>query len=235
MTIKIPLHQGTTSPGGGNTIHSLASLRESQDNYNDNFHLNNMQQNIEFIKSECKCCNPTELGDYKVRNRTTGAACALWPLVLLPHGVLLQGLPLARSVAPGRCIFTISNLGQLFAKESVETWFCSPAVVRHRAACANVRNRTTGAACAPRPLALLPHGSQPHGPTVARSVAQGRCIFVVACFACLRRRTVAPVCANVRNQTTEAACAPRPLALEPLVLHGHWRNPICIGFRKLRR
>ena len=112
MTIKIPLHQGTTSPGGGNTIHSLASLRESQDNYNDTFHLNNMQQNIEFIKSECKCCNPTELGDYKVRNRTTGAACALWPLALLPHGVLLQGPPLARSVAPGRCIFTISNLGQ---------------------------------------------------------------------------------------------------------------------------
>jgi len=91
------------------------------------------------------------------------------PLALLPHSVPSQGPPLARSVAPGRCIVPISNFGQLLAKESVETWFCSPAPVRHRAVCASVRNRTTGAACAPRPLALIPHGTPPHGPPVARS------------------------------------------------------------------
>jgi len=99
------------------------------------------------------------------------------PLALLPHVVPLQGPPLARSVAPGRCIVTISNLGQLLAKESVETWFCSPATVRHWAVCANVRNRTTAAACVPRPLALLPHGAPPHGPPVARSVATGRAFW----------------------------------------------------------
>ena len=120
-----------------------------------------MQKKFEFIKSECKCCNPTELGDYKVRNRTTGVACAPWPLALLPTGVPLQGFPLARSVAPGRSIFNISNLGQLLAKESVKTWFCSPASAM--VPCANVRNRTTGTSCAPRPLALLPHGAPSRG------------------------------------------------------------------------
>jgi len=87
--------------------------------------------------------------------------------------------------------------------------------VRHRAVCANVHNRTTGAACATRPLALLPHGALPHGPTVARSVAPGRCIFVVTGFARLPRRTVAPVCASVRKQMTGADCAPLPLAILP--------------------
>jgi hypothetical protein len=42
-----------------------------------------------------------------------------------------------------------------------ETWFCSPATVRHRASSASVRNQTTGAACAPRPLALLPQETAP--------------------------------------------------------------------------
>jgi len=132
-----------------------------------------------------------------VCKQMTGAACALWPLVILPHGVPPQGPPLARSVAPSRCI---SKTRQLLAKESVETWVCSPATVRHRAVYANVRNWTTGAACATRPLALLPHGAPPHGPPVARSVAPGCCNFVVAGFARLPRRTVAPVFASVRKR-----------------------------------
>jgi len=93
--------------------------------------------------------------------------------------VPLKGPPLARSVAPGRCIFTISNLGQLLAKKSVETWFCSPGAVRHRAVCANVRNQTTGASCAPQALALLSNDDPPQGPPLACSVAPGRCIFRV--------------------------------------------------------
>jgi len=118
-----------------------------------------------------------------VRKRMTGAACAPWPLALLPQSVQQQGPPLACSVVPGLWIFAISNSGQLLlAKESVETWFRSPMTVRYRAACANVRKRTTGAACAPRPLAplaLLPHGAPLQGPPVARSVAPGRCLFVI--------------------------------------------------------
>ena len=94
-----------------------------------------------------------------VRKRTTGATCAQWPLTLLPHGPPPQGPPLDRSVASGRCIFAISNVRQLLAKESVETWVCSPATVHHQAVCANVRNRTTGDACAPRPLVLMTNNS----------------------------------------------------------------------------
>ena len=114
-----------------------------------------------------------------VSKRMTGATCAPWPLALLHNRVPPQGPPLARSVAPGRCIFAISNFGQLLAKELVETWVCSSAAVHHRALCANVRNWTTGAAWAPRPLALLHHGTPLHGPPVACSVAPGRCIFVI--------------------------------------------------------
>jgi len=108
----------------------------------------------------------------------TRAACAQWPLTLLPHGAPLQGPPLARNVASGRCIFAMSNVRQVLAKESVEIWVCSPAMVRHQAVCANVRvcqcvrNRTTGAACAPRPLTLMPHDAPLHGPPVARSVVR---------------------------------------------------------------
>jgi len=63
------------------------------------------------------------------------------PLAILPHGVPPQGPRFVRSVAPGRCIVLILNFGQLLAKESVETWFCSPTTVRHRAVCASVRNQ----------------------------------------------------------------------------------------------
>jgi len=56
-----------------------------------------------------------------VSKRTNRTTCAPWPLALLPLGVPPQGPPLARSVAPGRCIFAISNFGQLLAKESVQT------------------------------------------------------------------------------------------------------------------
>jgi len=75
------------------------------------------------------------------------AACALWPLALLAHGAPPQGPPLDCSVASGRCIFAISNVRQLLAKESVETWVCSPATVRHQAVCSNVRNRTKNRLC----------------------------------------------------------------------------------------
>ena len=90
----------------------------------------------------------------------------------------------------------------------------SPATVRHRASCANVRNQTTGTAYAPRPLALLPRGAPLHGLFVACSVAPGRCFFVVAGFACLRRCACAPSDASVRQQMTGTACAPWPLVLE---------------------
>jgi len=57
-----------------------------------------------------------------VRQQTTGAAYAPRPLVLLSCGVPPQGPALARSearsVAPGRYIFAISNFGQLLANEA---------------------------------------------------------------------------------------------------------------------
>jgi len=80
------------------------------------------------------------------------------------------------------------------------------------AVCANVRNRTTGA---PQPIVLLPHGASLHVPHVACSVTPGRCIFIVAGFARLRRRTVAPVCASVRKRMTGASCGPWSLVLLP--------------------
>jgi len=47
---------------------------------------------------------------------TTLAACAPWPLALLPHGVPPRAPPVACSLAPGLCIFSISNSGQLLAR-----------------------------------------------------------------------------------------------------------------------
>jgi len=55
--------------------------------------------------------------------RTTGAACAPWPLALLPHGVLPRGPPVTRSVVPGLWIFAISNSGQLLAKRPLKHGF----------------------------------------------------------------------------------------------------------------
>jgi len=61
-----------------------------------------------------------------VSKRTTGAACAPWPLALLPRGVPPWAPPVARSVAPGLCIFTISNSGQLLAKSPLKHGFARP-------------------------------------------------------------------------------------------------------------
>ena len=132
---------------------------------------------------------------------------------IVPHHMVFPWLATLRPIVASS---PFSNFRQLLATKSVETWVSSPAPVHHQAVCASVRNQTTGAACAPQPLALLsrPHGAPPQGPPLARSVAPGRCIFVVACCACLRRRTIAPVCANVRIRRGD-----------PPVLHGHSRPP----------
>jgi len=144
-----------------------------------------------------------------------GTACAPRPLVLLPRGALLYGPPAARSVAAGRCIFVIAGFARL----------------RQRAfgpSGASVRKQMTGAARAPWPLALLPHGAPPRGSSLARSVAPCRCMFAIlnlwqlladgsvetwVCSpATVRHRAL---CVNVCNQTMGTACAPRPLALLP--------------------
>ena len=52
---------------------------------------------------------------------------------------------------------------------AVETWVYSFTAARHQAACASASKQTTGAACAPWPLALLPHDVTPQTPPVARS------------------------------------------------------------------
>jgi len=57
---------------------------------------------------------------------TTGAACAPWPLALLPPGVPSWAPPVARSVAPGLCISTISNSGQLLAKSPLKHGLARP-------------------------------------------------------------------------------------------------------------
>jgi len=49
-------------------------------------------------------------------------------------------------------------------------WFCSSAAASAAPSGASVRKQTTGAARAPRTLALLPHGTSPQGPPLARSV-----------------------------------------------------------------
>ena len=115
----------------------------------------------------------------------------------------------------GNALQSYSDFQHLLAIESDETWFCWPRTVCHRASSANVRNQTTGAACAPQPLALLPRGAPLHGPPAARSVAPGHCIFVIAGFAHLWQRSAATSGASVRKQTTGAARAPRTLALLP--------------------
>jgi len=97
----------------------------------------------------------------------------------------------------------------------VKTYFCSPATVCHQAACDSVNKWTTGAPCAPWPLALLPHDVPPWGPPVTRSVAPGLCIFVTAGFARLRQRAVASACASVNKWMTGATCASWPLVILP--------------------
>ena len=80
-------------------------------------------------------------------------------------------------VIPGRRIFLVAGFARLRRRSAASSG-------------ASVRNQTTtGAAYAPRPLALLPRAAPPQGPPLARSVAPGRCIFLLAGVARLRRRS----------------------------------------------